>query len=84
MEKVRNFLLGDCVVEQENEDPPIFLQTMRHDPSVHPPFNVTLEIEGFVLHNCMVDTRATSNVMPLKIMERLGMKVNFLTFVDRL
>jgi predicted aspartyl protease len=75
MEKVRNFLLGDCVVERENEDPPIFLQTMRLDPSGRPLFYVTLEVEGLFLRNCMINTGAASNVMPLKITERLGIKV---------
>lgn len=44
MEKVRSFLLGEGTYEQEVEDPPIFLQTMRLDPSGNPPFYVTLEI----------------------------------------
>lgn len=76
MEKVRNFFLNGNVVEQEVKDPPIFLQTMRSNPSGHRLFYVTLEIEGLLLHNFMVDTRETSNVMPLKIMERSVLKVS--------
>lgn len=48
---------------------------MRPDHSGHPPFYVTLELEGMLLHNCMVDTKTTSNVMPLKIKESLGLKI---------
>lgn len=45
MDKVKNFLLHECAIEKEEDDLPIFLQTMRPDLSGHPPFYVTLEVE---------------------------------------
>ena len=59
-------------MEQDNEEPPIFLHFMIPNLSGHPPFYVTLKIEVLLFHNYMVDIRTNSNVMPLKIMERLG------------
>jgi hypothetical protein len=38
-----------------------------------PPFYLTIENHDVVLHNCMVDTGATNNIMPLSVMEALGM-----------
>jgi hypothetical protein len=34
-----------------------------------PPFFVSLETLELILHNCMVDSGATNNIMPLSIME---------------
>jgi len=38
------------------------------DPSTAP-FNVTLVIHDLLLHNFMVDSRASHNLMPLSVME---------------
>jgi hypothetical protein len=34
---------------------------------------ITIENHDVFLHNCMIDTGATNNIMPLSIMEALGM-----------
>jgi hypothetical protein len=38
-----------------------------------PPFYITIENHDVVLHNCLVDTGETNNIMPLSVMEALGM-----------
>jgi hypothetical protein len=39
-----------------------------------PPFYVSLNIFNFFLHRCVFDTRARNNVMPLRVMRRLGLE----------
>jgi ribonuclease HI len=43
------------------------------DPGV-PPFYISVLIFDFVLHNCVADTGARHNVMPLRVMRRLGLE----------
>jgi hypothetical protein len=38
-----------------------------------PPFYISIENHDVALHNCLVDTGTTNNIMPLAIMEALGM-----------
>jgi hypothetical protein len=38
-----------------------------------PPFYISIENHDFTLHNCLVDSGATNNIMPLSVMEALGM-----------
>jgi hypothetical protein len=37
-----------------------------------PPFLLTFEVFNINLHNCLVDSRASSNVMPLSISKKLN------------
>jgi hypothetical protein len=39
------------------------------------PFYITLNIHDQLLHNCMLDSGASHNVMPKTIMERLGLQI---------
>ena len=39
-----------------------------------PPFYATVIISKFLIHNCMIDSGATSLVMPQKIPDQLGLK----------
>jgi hypothetical protein len=39
-----------------------------------PPFYISLENHDFTLHNCLIDSGATNNIMPLSIMEALGLE----------
>jgi hypothetical protein len=62
----------------ESEYAPIILQTM-HKRSNNPknqPFFISLIVEDLFLHNCMLDSRASTNVMSLKVMECLGLKTS--------
>lgn len=40
-----------------------------------PPFYLSLRIHQFILHNSMLDSRASQNLMPKAIMERLGLDI---------
>jgi hypothetical protein len=48
------------------------ISTVRPKGKV-PPFYITIENHDVVLHNCLIDTGATNNIMPLSVMEALGM-----------
>jgi hypothetical protein len=39
------------------------------------PFYITLNVDDRLLHNCMLDSRASHNVMPKTIMDRLGLDI---------
>jgi len=38
-----------------------------------PPFYISIENHDVVLHNCLIDSGATNNIMPLEVMEALDM-----------
>lgn len=44
------------------------------DPSITP-FYVTLVIHDLLLHNYMLDSGASHNLMPLSVMKQLGLKI---------
>jgi hypothetical protein len=41
----------------------------------HPPFYISLLVNGFLLQNCMIDSRASTNVMTLEVMNELGLQI---------
>ena len=60
------------------EDRPIILFGPHVDePSNEesPPFYVSLNIHNAILHNAMLDSRASHNLMPRHIMDKLGLEV---------
>jgi hypothetical protein len=58
-------------------DPPIMLQAdhFRVQYDEHPPFFMTLLMNNKSLNNCMLDSRAGANMMSLKVMQQLVLKV---------
>ena len=42
------------------------------NPVKPPPFYVTIIIGKYLVHNCIIDSSATSLVMPKKIVDQLG------------
>jgi len=63
--------------EDRNNDIPIMIQSMEERKGrSYPPFFIYLHINDLILHNCMLDPRAATNVMPLKVMKQLGLKIN--------
>ena len=42
---------------------------------VVPPFYVSLNIHDKILHNAMLDSSASHNLMPKVVMERLGLEI---------
>lgn len=53
---------------EERKKPVVFYQG-KDEPA---PFLVLVRIFGKLLHNCLIDSSASSNVMPLKVCQRLG------------
>jgi hypothetical protein len=58
-------------------DPPIILQAYhsRVQYDGNPPFFMTLLINRKLLNNCMLDSGVGANMMPLKVMEKLCLKI---------
>jgi hypothetical protein len=58
-------------------DPPIMLQPdhFRVQYGKNPPFFMTLIMNNKSLNNCMLDTGEGANMMSLKVMQQLGLKV---------
>jgi hypothetical protein len=58
-------------------DPPIMLQVdhFRVQYDEHPPFFMTLLMNNKSLNNCMLDSGAGANMMSLKVMQQIGLKV---------
>jgi hypothetical protein len=61
----------------EPMDPPIMLQAdhFRVQYGENPPFFMTLTMNGKNLNNCMLDTGVGANMMSLKVMRQVGLKV---------
>jgi hypothetical protein len=72
-ERFNTFLLGMV----EPMDPPITLQAdhFRIQYSENPPFFMTLMMNNKYLSNCMLDTGVGANMMSLKFMQQMGLKV---------
>jgi hypothetical protein len=67
------FFLGS----DEPMDPPIMLQAdhFRVQYGENPPFFMTLAMNSKNLNNCMLDTGVGANMMSLKVMRQVGLKV---------
>ena len=50
------------------------IQSVTSNGSGHPLFYIDLEINQLILHNCMLDSRAKVNIMPLRVMEQLELR----------
>lgn len=72
-ERFDTFFLGS----DEPMDPPIMLQVdhFRVQYGENPPFFMTLAMNDNNLNNCMLDTGASANMMSLKVMRQVGLKV---------
>jgi hypothetical protein len=61
----------------EPMDPPIMLQAdhFSFQYGENPPFFMTLTMNDKNFNNCMLDTSAGANMMSLKVMQQVGLKV---------
>ena len=61
--------------KEVNEDCPILLQEMDQGKGngSHSPFYISLMVNGLLLNNCMLDPRASADVMPPKVMQYIGL-----------
>jgi hypothetical protein len=59
------------------EDNPTIMFGLHIKNSKDPvaPFYITLIVHDHLLHNCMLDSRASHNLIPKSIMEKLGLEV---------
>jgi hypothetical protein len=73
---VRKELLNLLRLPSEKEDPPIILNTMYLDREKDrdPPLYISLGTNGLRLNNCMLNSRASTNVMSLEVMEQIDLK----------
>jgi ribonuclease HI len=63
-------------INLQDEKPAVFLGPMVEDrDDSSPPFYTSLNIHDKVLHNCLMDSGASHNLMPKAIMEELGLEV---------
>ena len=67
---------GDILNVQEHH-PTIYLGPRLEDEQNEevPPFYVSLSIHDMTLHNAMLDSGASHNLMPKIIMERMGLEI---------
>ena len=56
-------------------DMPIVLNSVDPKREDHPLFYVSLSIDNLLLHNYMLDSGASSNVMTRKLMEQLNLRI---------
>ena len=60
------------------DDHPTFLfgpRVEENDDDEVPPFYISLNVHDMILHNAMLDSRASHNLMPKVIMGRLGLDI---------
>jgi hypothetical protein len=63
-------------INLQDENPTVFLGPMVEDrDDSSPPFYTSLNIHDKVLHNCLMDSGASHNLMPKIVMEELGLEV---------
>ena len=61
-------------VNLQDDKPAIVLSPMIEPADNNSPsFYVSLTIHDKILHNCLLDTRASHNLMPKAVMEELGL-----------
>jgi hypothetical protein len=66
-----------CPVDEANlndETPEIFLGKSKRDKN-HMPFFMSLQINGLISRNCMLDLGASTNIMTLEVMNQLGLQI---------
>ena len=73
---IKREVLNVLQVPIEKEYPPIFLNTMYIDrpKDKNPHFYLSLGMNGLCLNKCMLDSRASTKIMSLKVMKQLGWK----------
>jgi ribonuclease HI len=63
-------------IKLQDERPAVVLGPMVEDrDDSSPPFYTSLNIHDKVLHNCLMDSGASHNLMPKSVMEELGLEV---------
>jgi hypothetical protein len=58
------------------QDAPVILQNWDRGNEKNQPFFLSLLVNNHLLHNCMLDSGASSNVMTKKVMEQLKLRIS--------
>jgi len=67
---------ADIPPTRSYQDAPVILQNMDRGNEKNIPFYLSLLMNDFILHNCMLDLGASSNVMTKKVMEQLNLRIS--------
>jgi hypothetical protein len=67
--------LGKYKSKEHHEDAPVIINSMDWTREDHPPFFVSLKINDLLLHNCMYDSGASSNIITKNVMNMLNLKI---------
>ena len=63
-------------VNLQDDRPAVILNPMIENcEDSSPSFYVSLNIRNKILHNCLLDTRASDNLMPKAVMDELGLDI---------
>lgn len=65
----------DCVNLQDDKPAVILSPMIENCEDSSPSFYVSLTIHDKVLHNCLLDTRASHNLIPKAVMDELGLDI---------
>jgi hypothetical protein len=63
--------------QQSFEETSTLLQTSHFEQNKQTPFLTSLLIDDLYLHNCMLDSKSSVNMMSLKVMNQLGLEVTW-------
>ena len=58
------------------QDAPVILQNWDRGNEKSQPFFLSLLMNDYLLHDCMLNSRASSNVMTKKVMEQLNLRIS--------
>ena len=70
-----NVNVDDTVNLQEDKPVVVFGPHVEEVDSLTPPFYISLLIHDFILHNCVLDSGVSHNLMPLSVMKQLNLQV---------
>ena len=66
---------GNLISLQDEKPLVIFGPSSDMIDEIVPPFYVTFKVHDFLLYNCMLDSRASHNLMPKVIMEQMQLHI---------
>jgi hypothetical protein len=67
---------ADIPPTRSYQDAPVILQNMYRGNEKNRHFFLSLLVNDFILHNCMLDPGGTSNVMTKRVMEQLNLRIS--------
>ena len=71
-----NITKSSDILNIQDDQPKIVLGPMVEDRNENcPPFYISLNVHDKTLHNCLLDSGASHNLMPKAVMEELGLEI---------